>query len=57
MVAELGSMTANGQPVQPSVNHDGVANITINQDNINQLMDGAQRVEVAAASVNEGNAI
>ena len=44
MVAELGAMassSANG--AQMTIGHEGVANVTINQESVNQLMDGARR--------------
>ena len=59
MVAEPGAMAsssaANG--AQMTIGHEGVANVTINQDSINQLMEGAQVIEAASAGVNEGTGI
>ena len=50
--------TSNGtMGVQTILTHPGVDNVVIDQDNINQLMDGAQQTEAATASVNDGNAI
>ena len=50
--------TSNGtMSVQTILTHPGVDNVVIDQDNINQLMDGAQQIETATASVNDGNAI
>ena len=33
------------------------ANVTINQESVNHLMDGAQAIETASSSVNEGTGI
>ena len=57
MVAELGRMAAHGGPPPSTIKHDGVANTVINQANVHELMDGPQRIESAASSVNEGNGI
>ena len=62
MVAELrGSMatsSANGAPPTiVTITHEGIANVTINQDSVNQLMDGAQTIEAASINVNEGTGI
>ena len=58
MVADrvaMASSSSNGGPV--TIAHEGIANVTINQDSVNQLMDGAQAIETASASVNEGTGI
>jgi len=58
MVAEqatMASSSANGAPM--TITHEGVANVAINQDSVNQLMEGAQAIEAASASVNEGTGI
>jgi len=62
MVAERGSMaaasSANGAMNTPAIlTNSGVDNVVIDQDNINQLMDGAQQIETAVAGVNDNNAI
>jgi hypothetical protein len=49
------SSAANG--AQTPIGHEGVVNMTINQDSVNQLMEGAQSIEAASASVNEGTGI
>ena len=62
MVAEpRGSMatsssSANGTPIA-TIAHKGIANVTINQESVNQLMEGAQTMEAAAVNVNEGTGI
>ena len=50
------SSSANGAPIV-AINHEGVANVTITQDSINQLMEGAQTIETASANVNGGTGI
>ena len=40
-----------------TISHEGVVNVTINQDSIIQLMDGAQTIEAASINVNEGTGI
>ena len=61
MVAEpatMASSSANGAPVTIStINHEGIANVTINQDSVNQLMEGAQTIEAESINVNEGTGI
>ena len=47
--------SSNGAP--STIAHEGLANVTINQDSVNQLMDGAQAIEAASASANEGTGI
>ena len=47
--------SSNGAPT--TIMHEGIANVTINQDSVNQLMNGAQATETASASVNEGTGI
>ena len=37
--------------------HEGVVNVVINPDSINQLMDGAQGIETAVSGVNESKGI
>ena len=49
------SSAANG--AQATIGHEGVANVTINQESVNQLMEGAQAIEAASAGVNEGTGI
>ena len=39
------------------ISHPGVDNVIIDQDNVNQLMDGAVRIEAAVAGVNDNTAI
>ena len=51
----MASSSSNGATV--TIAHEGIANVTINQDSVNQLMDGAQAIETASASVNEGTGI
>ena len=53
MVAEPGAM-ASSSSAQAAINHEGISNVTINQESVNQLMEGAQAIEAASASVNEG---
>ena len=59
MVAEQRgcTMAAAAACAQQTIGHEGVANVTINQDSINQLMEGAQAIEAGSASVNEGTGI
>jgi uncharacterized protein YukE len=40
-----------------AITHEGIANVSITQDSINQLMDGAQTIETASVNVNEGTGI
>ena len=54
MAAELGGAMASAPaPVQSAISHEGVVNVTIDQESANQLMDGAQSIEAAAPRVNE----
>jgi len=60
MVAEQrgSTMASNGAgPTQTPIAHEGIVNVMINQDSVNQLMDGAQAIETATAGVNEGTGI
>ena len=58
MVAEhTAPMAASAGPAQPTIGHEGIVNVTINQDSINPLMDGAQAIESASSGVNEGTGI
>ena len=50
------SSSANGAPTA-AISHEGIANVTITQDSINQLMEGAQTIEAASVNVNEGTGI
>ena len=51
----MASSSSNGAHM--AIGHEGVANVTINQDSINQLMEGAQAIEAGSASFNEGTGI
>jgi hypothetical protein len=51
----MASSSSNG--AQAAIGHEGVVNVAINQESINQLMDGAQVIEAASSSVNEGTGI
>ena len=53
MVAERGAM-ASSSSAQAAISHEGILNVTINQESVNQLMEGAQAIEAASVSVNEG---
>ena len=59
MVAEPrgSAMAASAGSVQATIGHEGIANVTINQNSVNQLMDGAQAIEAASSGVNEGAGI
>ena len=57
MVAERVTMAASSSPAQVTIGHDGIANVTINQESANQLMEGAQAIEDASSGVNEGTGI
>ena len=50
-------MASSSGSAQVAINHEGVANVTINQDSVNQLMDGAQAIEAASTGVNESTGI
>ena len=50
-------MAANGQPNVTILNHEGVANVVIDQDNISRLMEGAQQIEAATSNVNDTTAL
>ena len=50
-------MTASSSSAQVAIAHEGIANVTINQESVNQLMDGAQAIEAASSSVNKGTGI
>ena len=50
-------MTASSSSAQMTIGHEGIANVTINPESVNQLMDGAQAIEAASSSVNEGTGI
>jgi len=53
MVAEQVAM-ASSSTSQTTIGHEGVANVAINQESVNQLMEGAQAIEAASSGVNEG---
>ena len=59
MVAEQGlaPMAAAAFSARQTIGHEGVANVTINQESVNQVMDGAQAIEAASSGVNEGTGI
>ena len=46
-------MASAPAPVHLTTSHEGVVNVTINQESVNQLTDGAQSIEAAAPGVNE----
>ena len=51
-------MAASSSSAQQPIGHEGIANVTINQESVNQLMEGAQAIEDASSSgVNEGAGI
>ena len=50
-------MAANGQQNVAILSHEGVANVVIDQDNINRPIEGAQRIEVATSNVNDNTAL
>ena len=50
-------MAASSSSAQTAITHEGGANVTINQDSVNQLMEGAQAIETASSGVNEGTGI
>ena len=50
-------MAANGQRTVTILSHEGLANVVIDQDNANRLMEGAQQIEAATAHVNDTTAI
>jgi len=50
-------MAASSTSAQQAIGHEGIVNVTINQESVNQLMDGAQAIEAASAGVNEGTAM
>jgi hypothetical protein len=53
MAAEQSAMAANGSMSATTIlAHAGVDNVIIDQDNVNQFLEGAQQIESAAASVN-----
>ena len=50
MEAELGGAMGSAPAlVQFTISHEGVANMAINQESVNQLMDGPQGIEAAVA--------
>ena len=52
------SSSSNGaQSPIVAITHEGIVNVAITQDSINQLMEGAQTIEAASANVNEGTGI
>ena len=58
MVAELGATRASSSgSASATISHEGIVNLTINQDSVNRLMEGAQHIETAAANVNDTNAM
>ena len=58
MVAEqVAPMAAASASAQSTIGHEGIANVTINQDSVNQLMDRAQAIESASSGVNEGTGV
>ena len=50
-------MAASSSSAQQPIGHKGIANVTINQESVNQLMDGAQAIEDVSAGVNEGTGV
>ena len=50
-------MAASSSSAQQPIGHEGIANVTINQESVNQLMDGARAIEEASTGVNEGTGI
>ena len=48
-------MTASSSAAQVPIGHEGIANVAINQESVNQLMEGAQAIEDASSGVNEGD--
>ena len=50
-------MATASASAQSTISHEGIANVTISQDSINQLMEGAQTIETASGGVNEGTGI
>ena len=58
MVAELGVTMASSSGSAPvTISHEGVVNMTINQDSVNQLMEGAHAIEAASSGVIESTRI
>ena len=59
MVAEPGgsTMAAAAASAQQPIGHEGVANVTISPQSVNQWMDGARAIEDASSGVNEGAGI
>ena len=58
MVAEpVATMSAGSASAPAAIGHEGVVIVTISQDSVNQLMDGAQAIEAASSGVNEGTGI
>ena len=52
----MASSGTNGAPIT-TITHEGIANVTINQESVNQLMEGEQTIEAASVNVNEGTGI
>ena len=50
-------MTASSSFAQVAIAHEGIANVTINQESVSQIMDGARAIEEASTGVNEGTGI
>ena len=50
-------MASSSGSAQVTVCHEGVVNVTINQDSVNQLMEGSQAIEAASSGVNESTGI
>ena len=59
MVAEhsVAPIATAAPSAQLTIGHEGIANVTINQESVNQLMEGAQAIEAATVGVNEGTGI
>ena len=50
-------MASAPAPAQSTISHEGMVNVTINQDSVNQLMDGVQSIQAAAPGINESTGI
>jgi hypothetical protein len=51
----MASSSSNGAPM--TITHEGIANVTINQDSVNQLVDGAQAIELRRLASMKGQAL
>ena len=50
-------MASSSGSAKVTISHEGVVNVTINQESVNQSLEGAQTIEAAASSVNESTGI